>query len=583
MFVKRSPGSFLALLLLTAMGTKPAVSQGDALAKAAAKDGTPLPITSTLSGSVSVQAVLLPYKLVRRAFGKEVAGKYAAVSLTIANRDQKQGMILHTVALDYSRWLFSGMTPGAEEAAKIATQDYEQQNNPARVSSDEVRSVRADFQDAQLWTARNWVIHFATAIGTAAGAVSFSTASDLFAPSVAAFNGSVVPAIGMIWPDNSQAQLNLLNDIAFRTNHVIPAKSSDIVVAFFPIDRFLTPTLKKIYMAEPAVFFNPAELIFEKQNSALMKALITNTNLKNFIALENVCRGDGGADKACADISEALAASVIRYQQALAGSAGRDSAALPAFCSGQDLALVNACRNVLLLNQISLNNIRVVIGGIMTVDALTVPAAITAVEFEHQADPASWKAGKTLAGTLTGSFLTGGALSCTVTDPDGGKLDASPLGSVKVDQEKSTDAKLVFEIPVSKEISAGTKIAFVVTRTAQDKSTTASAPFVYTVATLPEISIAAAAPWEPAAQVQGILTGSKLKGVKIQSVTGKDASGTALPPDEFTFKNGDNSDTTLAFTLTIVKSKVASGSTLNFTLTSVQADGSPVVIKYLVH
>ena len=44
----------------------------------------------------------------RRIFGTEIAKHYAVIQLVISNHDQGDALIVRSVILDYSHWLFSG-------------------------------------------------------------------------------------------------------------------------------------------------------------------------------------------------------------------------------------------------------------------------------------------------------------------------------------------------------------------------------------------------------------------------------------------------------------------------------------------
>jgi hypothetical protein len=554
------------------------------IAQTASKDGIPLTTLSDLSGSVSVEGVLLPYKVAKRTFGKEVAEKYAVVSLIISNRDQKQGLILHSIFLDYSRWLFSGIFAGMTDSAKISTETWQQQSNPSQVASAEVRTVRTDFQDAQLWSTRSWVIHIATAIGTTAATLSYATGNDLFAPSVAAFNGAVVPALSLIWPDNSQTQLNLMNDIGFRTNRVIPSKSSDVVIAFFPLERFLTPTLQSIYKTAPAAFFNPSELIFDKSGRSGVGKLLREIEQTGLIAPTD-CPGGSvkGAEKKSVQCT--LVRSVLNYEQAYEQaklSVAPGQRANPC-AKPKDFGLDSGdCTNVDLLNRMSLNTIRLVVGGVMTVDASSVPATISSVKVANETLSATWKSGQKLSGILTGSILSGGTISITGTNPAGKVLD-SALANLLADQTTASDTNLPFTATVgSSDIAPGSKLSFVVTKTAKDKSTTASSPFLYIVSSDPSVSVDASSTWTAGGKVSGSIVGVGLTGVTILSLSGKTPSGNALATADFTPSVTPDTDTNLGFHIAIGQTAVPVGSTLVFTLSTKHPDASPVTLSYSV-
>ncbi|AFL88373.1 hypothetical protein Terro_2464 [Terriglobus roseus DSM 18391] len=533
--------------------------------------GISVTTVSDLASSVSVEAVLLPYSVTKRTFGRELADKYAAVSLIVSNRDPRQSVILHSVFLDYSKWLFSGIFAGMTDKARVETTAWQAQTNPSQVASAEVRTVRTDFQDAQLWSARNWAIHIATAVGATAGGLAYSTASDLFSPSVTAFSSYVVPAIGAIWPDNSQTQLNLLNDIGFRTNHVIAAKSADIVVAFFPLDRFLTPSLQKIYKQAPAAFFNPAELLLEKDRKKGPGLLMKQ--LEELGIFEPVACVTG--DKEKPSVRCAMFNSVMEYERHYAELKKKSPESKNLNPCGQPGEPPAFCYAVDMLNRVSLNTIRLVVGGVMTIDAASVPATISSVNLNAGTLADDWKASKTLTGSLMGTFLSGAALS--VTSPGPGGTTTSPFSAITIDPA-STDSIMTYKATVgSSDLASGAKLSFVVSKTAQDNTTTTSTPYIYT---LPDPALSFdSANWAKGGKVSGSIKGTGLTGVTLLSVQGSDANQLAA---NFAVENDANSDTSRAFTLNIVNTDVPHGTVLTFTLSKMHADNTAVTLLYTV-
>jgi hypothetical protein len=82
----------------------------------AAKRGFPLTTSSTdVTGKISVEAVLIPAKIAKTVFGKEISNNYAIISLTISNRSSDESFIVHSIFIDYSQWLLSGSSPVAQE------------------------------------------------------------------------------------------------------------------------------------------------------------------------------------------------------------------------------------------------------------------------------------------------------------------------------------------------------------------------------------------------------------------------------------------------------------------------------------
>jgi len=437
--------------------------------------GAALPVISEVSSAVSVDAVLLPYSVAKRAFGKETAQKYAAVSMTISNRDPKQSLIIQSALLDYSHWLFSGTFSGLNADTTTEITSSQQTNKKSQVSSAEVRIVRNQLQDAQLWSLRNWVIRSAVAAGTVSAGLSFASSSAYFANSVSAYSADFVPALSVLWPDNTQAQSDLISDIGFRTNHVVPAQSADIVIAFFPIDRFLTSDLKKIYLKEPAAFFNPSELLLGNKNRAALLA-----------PLKSVGVITDTSDASANTITKAI----MDYERAaqIANPSGSskpkvDPCAAPVDKPNTDKSKVtdDECMIVSLLDRISLNNIHVVIGGIMSIDTNAVPATITGVSIDNDTTAATWATNAKVSATLTGTFLSGGSVSLTGVDPTATPLPGTPFSSPANGNATDVSLPVTFTITATTAIAPNSKLTFIVTKKAKDGSTTTSVPFIYAV------------------------------------------------------------------------------------------------------
>jgi hypothetical protein len=429
--------------------------------------GTPLNTVSEVSTSVTVDAVLLPYNTAKRAFGKEIAHNYAVVSLTISNRDPKQSLIVQSTLLDYSHWLFSGSFAALSGTNAVTADTWQQQNKMSQVASAEVRVVRGQMQDAQLWSLRNWVIRSAVAVGSVAAGLSFVSSNSLFANSVSVYSSDFVPALGVLWPDTTQAHSDLISDIGFRTNHVVPAQSSDIVIAFFPLDRFLTPALKKIYFEAPAAFFNPSEMLLDtKERGELLKPLAAS----GFISGSTEDEQAKHLTTAIKDFESAAAVLKAKNPNSTDPSVLNPcvQASLPSPLAPDDCTIVD------LLNRVSLNTIRVVVGGIMTVDTALVPATISAVTISADTQSSTWASDSKVSGIVAGAFLSGANI--TVTDSTG-----AAIGTIAPVTANATDASLPFTLTLSTTVATASKLSFVVTKKAKDGSTNSSAPFSYTV------------------------------------------------------------------------------------------------------
>jgi hypothetical protein len=119
------------------------------------------------------------------------------------------------------------------------------------------------------------------------------------------------------------------------------------------------------------------------------------------------------------------------------------------------------CQVKSLLDAISLNNIRVVLEGSMTVNVATVPATIYSVDFnDGNANASIWTTtAKEQDGKISGVYLSGGIPA--VVDAQGKPIEGITITAVA---EGSTDAVLNFKLTVSKCIPPTTKIYFVVNK-----------------------------------------------------------------------------------------------------------------------
>ena len=412
------------------------------------------------------------------------------IALTISNRSSDEAFIVHSVFVDYSRWLLSGASPYPQDDPSCRTaspgtnpsssaesapnapagqpssgqghaqspncgnplQSWQQQTLGNQIDSVETRIVRGELLDRQPWTTRNWVLRALQAAGSIATGFTFVTSSQSWIRGIGAFNGSGIPAAQTLWPDATVGQMNRISDFGFQVNKVIAKESSDIIVAFFPIERFLPPDLASIFISYPAAFFAPmAAKIDPKVKNRLkpyMDLIFPDKEIDNMIAhLHEVVSG------------ECLLLNSSNTQPA-------------------DTNLLRACQTADLVNRLSLNVVSVRVGGTMTVDVNKVPPQITEVDIDTPSgkDAASmWAKGENLTGVIRGSFLGGGTPSVTNVD--------SKVLQVKGVAEGSSDTELHFTITMNDNLPAGTsKLSFQVSKKS-DGSTITSATHDYTMQT----------------------------------------------------------------------------------------------------
>jgi hypothetical protein len=440
-----------------------ATGKSDAAIDNAGKKGIPLSTTSNVSQEASIQAVLIPASLAQRIFGKEVSKNYAVVEVIVSNRDSKASLVLHSVFLDYSNWLLSG-TSKANESHLTGLDPTQAATNPSQVASIESRLVRGELLDAQQWTKRNWTIRSLAALGTVAVGFEFPFSTDVI-KGIGAFNGVVVPGASTLWPDGTVNQINRISDFGFQTNKIIPKQGSDILVAFFPIDRFLTPSFRNIFLSNPSSLFVPGEMAADPKMTKQLESFVGP-----FVDLPHDETKTG---------QEAFRSGLLH--------------ALLTDCSSGDKKSDSKCQIQDLFNRISLNNLHVVIEGVMTVDVTTVPATIYSVDFKNGNSPSIWTTtGTDQPGSITGVYLTGGIPA--VVDGNGKTIDGI---TVTANANDSTDTELDFTMKLSKCIASGTKVYVVVNKSQDASSTSASTSTAKPTSSLKKTSITVAStPYE---------------------------------------------------------------------------------------
>ena len=386
-----------------------------------ASAGIPLPASIDVANNVNVEAVMLPEAVARRVFGGEIAKNYAAIEVNISNRSNDASLIVHSLFIDLKGWGLAGPmgAMGARGLTSPAGKPYRSYGSPLEVASVEYRIVRGEMLDRQPWTKRNVGLRAITFLGAVGTAFAFPFTTDVVT-GIGAWNGAVVPGFSALFPDGIQAQLDRISDFGFRNNKVIPQQAADILVAFFPIKRFLSPTLEQIFLKTPALFFNPLLMIIDPKTRPLLEPVLLKvfrsdkaiddefTSLLDAYAKldqtqvandqEQLDRADVNVrrantavindqtlvdqDKENLKVDQALAA---RHKQALdadqkdleSQQKARDAA--KAKVDG-DLKSLTDNKLYKLLGSLSLNNVHVVVSGSMTVDVDNIPPIITSFD-----------------------------------------------------------------------------------------------------------------------------------------------------------------------------------------------------------
>ncbi|HEV7683516.1 MAG TPA: hypothetical protein VGO68_15415 [Pyrinomonadaceae bacterium] len=473
------------LVLVFCVGSTVLAQQDPKMAKAA-KNGKILATRITVPNNVTAQAVLIPQIDARRIFGKEIADNYAVIEVNVGNKSSDAALIIHGIFIDYSHWALSG-SPGpgpnvVDGLLRGPAQPFQVATSPNQIASEEYRVVRGQLLDAQMWSKRNWTMRLLTLAGNLASAYAFSISEEGIVRGLNAFSGSVVPGIKEAWPDGTIEQLNRVSDFGYQANKVIPKEGAEIIVCFFPIDRFLTPGFKKLFLKSPALFFAPLQMLMDKSlkndandllhgiNPQLDVAKLS-TSLPCYLRVVRELRYGPDADDGSAAKQVIRNASQNCYQQM--GLKRRTDGSKPALDKdGRQILDVKAepdFQNFLaldFLSQMSLNTVSVTIDGVMSVETSTLAGKIDAVTFDKitncdldsacfWANPATRDGVRT--GTISGSYLTGGSIEIA---------EAEELGitDLKTISEGSNDQKLQFSFKLTKPIAAEKSFHFIVTK-----------------------------------------------------------------------------------------------------------------------
>jgi hypothetical protein len=412
----------ITVLLIASLGWGQTAVDTQKLQDAKAK-GFSMPVDVAVNGNVSVEAVLLPARVSKALFGNEIATQYAVIELTVSNRNPDAALIVHSISIDYSEWLLSGTTkalaaaglssqsgsgPAAPNPQTTQPSTFQTFSVPSQVASVEYRIARGEALDAQARTARNWTMRILQFCGVLATGSEFAFRGIGIVKGIGAFTGQLVPAAQVLWPDGTAAHLDRISDFGFRANKVIPKEASDIVVGFFPIDRFITPELKKLFLSSPAVFFVPAAALVDKTVRDEIMRVLQRLLGPNQVKLN--------------DSVEAL--------------------------------LSNSKINGL-LDAISLNKVHVKVGGILSVDIDSAPARIDSVTLD---DPAiRWDGTNTVTGAFHGALLSNGQPAIVESKQYGITVQALP--------DRSNSEQLRFTLTLSQAVPVGTVLHFHVAKT----------------------------------------------------------------------------------------------------------------------
>jgi hypothetical protein len=455
------------------------------LLEKAAKNGNGLQTQINVNGNVHAQAVLIPYVDARRIFGEEIAKNYAVIEVNVSNKSQDAALILHGVFIDYSRWPLSGATP-SELNASVSTDNYQASSSPNQVATEEYRVVRGQLLDAQTDTWRNRFVRWLTLAGNLAGAFTFSINERGIVKGIAAATGVGIPGVATAWPDKTIEQLNRVSDFGFRTNTVINKQGSEVVVCFFPIDRFLTPGFRKLFLKSPALFFAPLQMLVDKTIKKDVEAAVgellaglgfsTTDLIKElpcYMKIRHPVGGDPGFNVCLNEFGLEVVKDPTTHQEVIPRQFEVKPDTAGTTTNADRFKVFMALE---FIGSVSLNRVVVTVDGVMSVDVNTIAARIDEVEIGKVAkcgDAGSecfWTDitadGGIRKGIIHGSYLTGGTVALA-------EQQGLQISDLKTITEESTDEELHFSFKLGLPVPSQTKLHFTVSKP-QPASTSAN-------------------------------------------------------------------------------------------------------------
>lgn len=440
-------------------------------------------VVGNVNGNVSAQAVLIPRVNARRIFGDEIANNYAVVEVNISNKSTDAALIIHGIFIDYSNWPLSGMSKNDLNPADLPQgpfADYQGATRASQVASEEYRVVRGQLLDAQSWTKRNVIIRALTLAGSLAGAYTFSLKETGIIKGITQANGVGIPGLATAWPDSTIEQLNRVSDFGYRTNRVVPREGGEVVVCFFPIDRFLTPGFRKLFLKSPALFFAPLQMLADKQSQRDITAalgdlgLVVNLDVlqKKLPCYLRIVREvePTGNQPAPTTMRNLISKASIKQCLADFGMAeALDASGNRTGIRVADDGLFKQYMALDYLKSVSLNNVGVTVDGVMSVDTTGVAAKPDGIEFDQVADCGGGAETECFwtntqaddgvrTGRITGSYLTSGEVVFR-------EADALELKEFETVSEGATDQSLSFSFKLTKFLNTGTKLHYKVTKT----------------------------------------------------------------------------------------------------------------------
>jgi hypothetical protein len=430
-------------ILLVSGQCQPAVATSANNTKPADNSSTAIPLQaiSTVGSCVTVEAVLLPREPAEKQFGGWVADHYAVVKTTVSNHCDDKQFILHDIYFDYSDWALSGVyqgliptaacsspTPAATVSSASPATDSSspataapspmsavdcsiaRSSQAGQVATVGALDVQTQLTEASVFSRRNLIVNGLVLVGTVAGGYAF-IGSTSWTQGIGAYNSAFIPGLQKFWPDRRIDQEKNVLAFGYRTDQSTAIAKDDhgSYYAFFPLSVFLMPNLKALFLSNPAAFINPAEVLLDingkqsgngveaKKPSKSKKA--SAESLRDFLLdLAATIPGDTqtpGADEAARRTqSMKMLVDLTAPCNLTKNVAGEWDAGDQCPYNLKDATQLAALKHImvekLLFARASLNVVKIVAKGVMTVNVDSIPPTIDTVTFDGTWDQASY-------------------------------------------------------------------------------------------------------------------------------------------------------------------------------------------------
>jgi hypothetical protein len=221
--------------------------------------------------NIRVRRSVMAPKEASDAFGRRLGRHYIVFQITVENKSADYQYMLHNVSVDLSTLM--GAPQGSYEWA---------------FSTQELSMLRGVPEKGQDYDPRNLTLHILRSVGSVAGGVTGlvgTSIQDIFAGSVAGYNGPLLSSFLDIFPDHTATQLNRLSDSAFIANSVVAKRAAKVFAIFVPAELVMTNSQSHDYWENPMNVMSIGEHDFRQADVCVDGAFITEVSSVGLTAI----------------------------------------------------------------------------------------------------------------------------------------------------------------------------------------------------------------------------------------------------------------------------------------------------------